>query len=55
MNFNVVIYNPPSYNTAFYDELSLVAKQLDSYRETVWYGDFNINWSGKIKNNYDKI
>lgn len=48
MNFNIVLYNPPSHNTSFYDELSLVAKQLDSYKETVWYGgDFNINWSDK--------
>lgn len=61
MNFYIVVpYNPPSHNTSFYDELRPVAKQLDSYRETVWYGDFDINCSDKsckqkLKNNRDQI
>lgn len=48
MNFNIaVLYNPPSHNISFYDELSIVAKPLDFYKETMWLGDFNINWSDK--------
>ena len=30
MNFNIVVlYNPPSHNNSFYDELTAVAKQLE--------------------------
>lgn len=48
MNFNIsVLYNPPSHNVKFYDELNVIVKQLNSYRETIWYGDYNINWSDK--------
>lgn len=48
MNFNIaVFYNPPSHNVTFYDELNVIVKQLDSYRETIWYGDYNISWSDK--------
>lgn len=48
MNFNIsVLYNPPSHNVKFYDELNVIVKKLDLYRETVWYGDYNINWSDK--------
>lgn len=32
---------------SFYDELSHVVKQLEVYRETILYGDYNINWSDK--------
>lgn len=34
-------------STTFYDELSLVVKQLDSQREIIWYWEFIINWSDK--------
>ena len=45
INFSIaVLYKPPSHNVSFYDELCHVVKQLEVYRETICYGDFNINW-----------
>lgn len=48
MNFTIVVlYNQPPVRVSFYDELSNVVKQLESHREVIWYGDFNINWLNK--------
>lgn len=59
INFTIaVLYNQTSHTVSFYDGLSQAGKQLEVFREIIWYGGFNINWSDKVcrqefKNNND--
>lgn len=45
MKFNTVtLYNPPSHGVSFYKDLDDLLKQLNCCCETIFQGDFNINW-----------
>jgi endonuclease/exonuclease/phosphatase (EEP) superfamily protein YafD len=46
MNF-VVLYNPPSHGVSFYDDLDTIFKHVKSHNESIFLGDFNINWLEK--------
>ena len=48
MNFNIVVlYNPPSHDTDFYSELKNILSACDKYNETIFLGDYNVNWADK--------
>lgn len=46
MHFKIVIvYNPPSFKDAFYNEWSKLLKSVAHKSEVIVLGDFNIDWS----------
>ena len=48
MKFNIVtLYNPPSHGASFYHDLDKLLKQLNCSYETIFLGDYNINWLHK--------
>ncbi len=48
MKFNIVtLYNPPSNGASFYQDLDELLKQLNCSCETIFLGDYNINWLDK--------
>ncbi len=48
MKFNIVVlYNPPSHEVNFYDELKRLLSIVDKSCECMLFGDFNINWLDK--------
>jgi len=50
MSFILIgIYRPPSSKKCFYDKLNAILRECDSKNEVILLGDFNINWSDKIK------
>lgn len=50
MNFNIVaLYNPPSHDVSFYDDLDKLFKHINSCTESIFLGDFNINWLEKSR------
>jgi len=66
MQFNIVVlYYPPSHNLSFYDDMKELLEMFDNSIETIFYGDFNINWADKrgrqelkimmSKYNYDQL
>lgn len=50
MNFNIIVlYNPPSYDVSFYENLDKIFKYVNTRTESVFLGDFNINWLEKSR------
>nr|XP_054591087.1 uncharacterized protein LOC129154844 [Nothobranchius furzeri] len=48
MKFSIVVlYNPPSHDVNFYDELRNLLSIVDDSHEFMLFGDFNINWKDK--------
>jgi len=48
MSFNVIgVYRPPSYDVTFYENFKNLLKVLDTKKECIVLGDFNINWAEK--------
>ena len=60
IKFNIVtLYNPPSPGVSFYQDLDELLKQLNCSCETIFLGDYNINWlhkgsKQKLKTIYSK-
>lgn len=48
MQFSIAfLYNPPLHTQSFYDDMKELLEMFDSSVETIFYGDFNINWADK--------
>ena len=49
MNFTVIVlYNPPSHDVTFYDELKKLLTMANRSSECILLGDFNVNWMDKV-------
>ena len=48
MNFNIVVlYNPPGHDINLYNELKGLLSACDHFNETIFLGDYNVNWADK--------
>lgn len=48
MSFNVIgVYRPPSSDVTFYEHFKNLLKKLDTKKECIVLGDFNLNWTEK--------
>lgn len=56
MNFNIVVlYNPPSHGTDFYNQLKSLLSICDKCNKCILFGDFNINWMEKSEKSKPKL
>ena len=48
MNFNIVVlYNPPNFKIDMYNKLKCPLTACEKCNETIFLGDYNINWMDK--------
>ncbi len=51
MSINISVYRPPSADIMFYSHFRNMPKELDTRKECIGLGDFNLNWADKTTKN----